>query len=167
MRLCELIAAVLTVMLLCALVTPAAAGKVTPVQVSIWHPAQLFDESYSVLLLRINLIYGRNRDVGIFDLGIVNSSEDLAGFQAGAVNIVDDSAFALQAGAINHVGFFLGVQAGGRNIVNGEFVGFQLGLLNYNRQRIAGIGAGIAGNIDESGFRATVTPSGWREFSID
>lgn len=141
----------LSTALLFSINTHLAARSFAPVQISLYNPHQLFDESYDILLFRINLLYGRNRGVSFVDIGTVNSSEDFAGLQGGIVNIVDDLALGVQLGAVNYMHDFFGIQAGLINI-NYELFGIQLGLFNYHSTRACGLQIGIIGTMGEIGY---------------
>ena len=63
-------------------------GPATGLQLSLFPPAQIFNESYDVSGLRLNLIYGRNQNVRGLDIGVVNQATGEAeGLQLGLVNI--------------------------------------------------------------------------------
>ena len=50
-------------------------GPATGLQLSLFPPAQIFNESYDVSGLRLSLIYGRNQNVRGLDLGLVNEAK--------------------------------------------------------------------------------------------
>ncbi len=58
----------------------------TPVQLSLFRPVQVFDDGRDVYGLRLNLLYGRNRNLVGLDLGLVNSTRNFGGIQAGLWN---------------------------------------------------------------------------------
>lgn len=62
----------------------------TPFQVSIFDPIQLFGRDRDVYGLRINAIYGKNRNIYGFDLGLCNLSGDMYGIQIGMINGVEE-----------------------------------------------------------------------------
>ncbi|HPJ40002.1 MAG TPA: hypothetical protein PLT75_16305 [Spirochaetota bacterium] len=140
-----------SVVLLFTMDTRLVARNFAPVQISLYNPHQLFDESYDIILFRINLLYGRNRGVSFLDIGTVNSAEDFAGLQGGIVNIVDDLAIGVQLGAVNYMHDFFGIQAGLVNI-NYEIFGIQLGLFNYHTTRACGLQVGIIGTMGNIGY---------------
>jgi len=141
----------LSALLLFTMNSHLAARDFAPVQISLYNPHQLFDDSYDITLLRINLLYGRNRGVSFLDIGTVNSAEDFAGFQGGIVNIVDDLALGIQLGAVNYMHDFFGIQAGLVNI-NYELFGIQLGVFNYHTTRACGLQLGIIGTMGKIGY---------------
>lgn len=112
----------------------AQAAEWTPFQLSLVNPVQLFPEETSVRGLRVNLIYGVNKDVDGVDLGAINRTTGTThGVQAGAfpfggVNITEN------LNGVQFGGFF-----GGVNFAGGEVNGLQ----------ISGIigGINIAGNV--------------------
>ncbi|NNF06228.1 MAG: hypothetical protein HKN21_05670, partial [Candidatus Eisenbacteria bacterium] len=64
---------------LCSLVFAAAAfasstaqAETNPVNLALFNPIQIFGEDTSVEGVRVNLIYGKNRDVTGLDLGLIN-----------------------------------------------------------------------------------------------
>jgi len=124
----------------------AYAVENTPFQLSLVNPIQIFPEETSVQGLRINLIYGVNKDVNGIDIGPVNRTTgttkglQLGAFPFGGVNMTENLA-GLQFG-----GFF-----GGVNIASGEVTGLQISGIyaginnagNLNGVQIAGILGGI------------------------
>ena len=119
-----------------------------PIQISLFHPVQLFDAATSISGIRFNLIYGVNQNLTGIDLGLVNKLQgDMRGYQSGTVNLVDDNFegwqegtvnivggrfFGLQSGFYNSAGDFTGVQFGVWNQVE-TLHGLQIGLLNFNK----------------------------------
>jgi len=106
----------------------------TPFQLSLINPVQLFPEETNVQGLRINLIYGVNKELNGIDFGPVNRTTgstkglQVGAFPFGGINITENLD-GLQFG-----GFY-----GGANFASGEVTGLQ----------ISGIVAGInyAGNL--------------------
>jgi hypothetical protein len=97
--------------------TPGEAQE-KPFQLSFIGPTmQLVDDDADIKGLRINLIYGVNRNVKGLDVGLVNrATGDFKGLQAGFVSLTD--------------GDFTGWQHSLVNVIDGEFLGFQEGLVN-------------------------------------
>jgi len=62
---------------------------VTPLQIALFDPVQIFSEEADVMGLRLNVIYGVNRNVGGVDVGLCNEAQkDFAGIGVGGfVNI--------------------------------------------------------------------------------
>lgn len=132
-------AKLVVVVLLSVWAFSAHAAEWTPFQLSLVKPVQLFPEETKVEGLRLNLIYGVNKDVTGLDLGIVNEvtgttkgvqaaymlggniSHDLYGAQVvygfGGVNVASGEANGLQIagifGGVNWVEEFNGVQLSG------------------------------------------------------
>ena len=77
--------------LLALLLCPAAAtAEDKPVQLALFDPAQVFDRDTSVRGLRLNLIYGYNRELRGLDLGLVNrTSGTTKGLQYGLVGVAE------------------------------------------------------------------------------
>ena len=139
-------------------------GPATGLQLALFPPAQIFNESYNVSGLRLNLIYGRNQDVRGLDiglanqaagdaeglqLGLLNLSGGLRGVQLGAVNITADAeAGAFQFGLFNRADSFRGFQCGVFNMT-GEMQGLQLGLINFC-ESTSGVQIGLLNFITQS-----------------
>lgn len=108
------------------------------------------DATWDVRGLRINLPYGRCRDVIGLDLGLVNHADRAYGLQIGGVNVInEDVRMTLSAGLLanviggSYVGFqFAGVAnvvqddarslsvAGICNYAGGAYTGLQIGFVN-------------------------------------
>jgi len=72
----------LSIMLMCALISMGCATKRTPLQVSVFPPAQLVSEDTEVDGLRLDIPYGRNDVVRGLDVGFVGEvTEDMTGLQ--------------------------------------------------------------------------------------
>lgn len=88
-------------------------GQENPFQVALIGPTmQLVDDDEDVRGIRLNLLYGVNRNVSGLDLGIINHTNgEMTGVGFGVVNVVD--------------GGFSGWQAGMVNVTQGQFTGLQ------------------------------------------
>jgi len=84
-----------------------------PFQLSFIGPTmQIVDDEADVRGIRLNILYGVNRNVSGLDLGLINRvTGEMSGVEFGGVNLVD--------------GGFSGWQAGIVNIVHGPFTGLQ------------------------------------------
>ncbi len=84
-----------------------------PFQIAFVGPTmQLVDDDEDVKGIRLNLIYGVNRNVSGLDLGLINHvNGEMSGVQFGVVNVVD--------------GGFSGWQSGIVNVSQGQFTGLQ------------------------------------------
>ncbi len=104
----------------------SAQAQEHPFQISFIGPTmQLVDDDADIRGLRINLIYGVNRNVKGLDLGLVNrATGSFKGLQAGFVSLTDEQ--------------FTGWQHSLVNVVDGEFLGFQDALVN-----VAATGEGV------------------------
>jgi hypothetical protein len=136
--------------------TPAAADGISPVQMGIWDPVQIFDRDYSIIGIRLNPFRGTNRSVMGADLGIWNQVEDESwGLQLGLVNQtgkLNGSASAdtpakgrlvgLQIGYVNGADTVWGPQLGLANLVRQKLIGLQLGVVNGQKE-VAGIAVGL------------------------
>ena len=143
-----------------------AQSDIKPIQISLWHPVQLYDSTTTIHGLRINLFYGINKDVHGVDAGLIvqKLTGNMKGWQPGFINLVEGNVEGLQEGLVNHVkGNFTGWQSGGININKKEthglmtgifnstnhMRGVQLGFVNY-AETLYGLQIGIA-NINNSG----------------
>lgn len=142
----------------------ALAGAWSPLQVALWHPAQIVPDDCRVYGLRINLLYGKNREVWGLDLGFANTTPDrVMGIQAGLIN-GPGSLGGIGVGAINSTNRVNGLQAGilsvAENRVNGaqvsaiyntspEVNGLQLGLIN-STSRLKGLQIGLINVVRDS-----------------
>jgi hypothetical protein len=106
-----------------------------PFQIAFVGPTmQLVDDDEDVKGIRLNLIYGVNRNVSGLDIGLINHTNgEMAGVGVGIVNVAD--------------GAFTGWQAGVVNVSQGQMTGLQwspwsiLSLANF---AVAAEGAQIA-----------------------
>lgn len=118
-----------------------------PLQLALFHPLQIREESASITAFRLNIIYGKNVSVTGLDLGIANHCTggqsvglqhgligfiegDFMGWQDNAVSITMGSFTGFQSGFYNHCGRGEGFQMGFVNRAT-AMRGFQLGLVNY------------------------------------
>lgn len=134
-----------------ALLVGAATAKAEAVfQFGFFAPdLQLVDASEDIRGLRIDFVYGENRNVTGLDLGVVNSTTaDFAGVGFGPVQLVDGDATAWQPGWFySHTagrftgwqgGFLariggagsLGLQTGAISLAEADFTGVQIGFFN-------------------------------------
>ncbi len=97
---------------LALLPTPSPAQE-NPFQVSLLGPTlQMVDDDQDIRGLRLNLLYGVNRNVSGVDLGLINHTNGtMAGVGFGVANVVDED--------------FAGWQAGLVNLAQGRFTGLQ------------------------------------------
>jgi hypothetical protein len=106
----------------------------TPFQIALVYPVQLSRPDSSVIGLRVNLFYGRNKNLSGVDLGFTNHiTGQFRGVQLGATNVVESSFAGIQEGILfNDVeGDFAGLQGGALGgAVKGTFQGVQGGFLN-------------------------------------
>ncbi|PJZ62844.1 LA_2272/LA_2273 family lipoprotein [Leptospira adleri] len=110
------------------------AETITPLQVALFNPIQLTEEESDVFGLRLNFIYGKNRNLYGLDLGLVNSvAENSGGLALGMVNY-SGSHSGLQTGVVNLSKRRLyGIQFGIANYCDSPF-GLQLGLVNVGNE---------------------------------
>lgn len=117
-----------------------------PIQIAVFAPIQLFDDSNHIEGIRLSLLYGRNVSVKGLDVGFISHStsgksvgvqfgfiglneSDFTGWQDTFVNITKGSFEGLQAGVLNYAKRMNGVQFGLVNYA-GTMKGIQIGLLN-------------------------------------
>lgn len=130
----------------------SSAKAEAPFQFGVFAPdIQLVDAGEDIRGLRINFIYGENRNVAGLDLGIVNSTTgDATGFAWGpGIGLVDGDAVGVQwhwlyartegeftgwqsAFLLSRIGGggSSGLQTSPINLVDSDFTGLQLGLFN-------------------------------------
>lgn len=110
----------------------AHAAEWTPFQLSLVNPVQLFPEETKVDGLRINLLYGVNKEVNGVDYGLVSRT-------TGATQGVQMGAFPF--GGVNVTDSLYGMQLGG-----------VLGGVNYAGREVEGVQiSGIFGGINRAG----------------
>lgn len=112
----------------------AQEARTTPIQLSLFHPVQIFPAETSVKGLRLNLIYGVNHDVVGIDLGLVNRVTGMAkGYQGGLVGFCEEGFVGWHNHLINlNRGDFVGLQSGFYSeSASGE--GIQWGMVNRCR----------------------------------
>lgn len=153
-----------------ALLLLAGAGlaRAAPVQLSLWNPVQLVDDEADIRGIRIDLPYGRNRDVVGLDVGVINGTRrdgygvqiGLALNDAGFFHVPPDAPGRLKGVQLtplmNTAGEAAGLQAGGLanlargdlrgvqlswlvNMVMGDTCGLQAGMGNFTQKRAAGV----------------------------
>lgn len=132
-----------------SLLPSSSMAQEKPFQLSLIGPTlQLVDDDADIRGVRINLLYGVNRNVTGLDLGLVNrTTGDFKGLQHGfigathgkfsgwqdnwAVNFAEGQFYGLQTGVVNFVGTGEGVQLGGL-YNNAEYMsGLQFSLINF------------------------------------
>jgi hypothetical protein len=122
-------------------------APMTPVMIGWFKPAQIPSEKWDVYGLRVDLFYGKCRNLRGVDAGglvnhatgdvmgleacfVVNYVEtDFTGLQVGLVNVVSHQASALQIGLYNGADDMSGLQIG---VINHARLmrGFQIGVVN-------------------------------------
>jgi len=122
-----------------------------PVQIALFNPIQIFDESTSITGLRISFLYGKNATLTGLDWGLVNHltsgaskgvqfglvgivESDFTGWQNNGFNITHKNFEGLQWGIVNYAGSVSGVQIGLVNYAANMKKGLQIGLVNIIKQ---------------------------------
>jgi hypothetical protein len=139
------------VMVLFALSAAETAGAEpwSPVQVALWHPAQIMPEDYSVYGLRVNLLYGKNEAVWGLDLGVANTSPGgVRGIQAGLINGPGHLA-GVGVGGINSADRVDGLQAGLMSVSENEMNGAQVSAIFNVGKTVRGLQVGLVNSADE------------------
>ncbi len=142
---------IIAVLLLAGLVFAqgAEAGGWSPLQVSVWNPAQAVPEDWNIYGMRLNLLYGRNMSVWGADLGIANTAEkEVCGVQAGLLN-GPGKIRGISAGVINSAENAKGLQAGVFNISETGTYGVQLGLILNKSRTMRGLQLGLVNYAEE------------------
>lgn len=140
--------------------------KMTPLQLSVWDPVQLVPSDRNVYGFRLNLPYGKNKDVygidvgfvnqvsrnfGGIQVGLLNSLRDGVGLQIGAFNCIGeaDSQNGLQVGFFNVAEFQGGFQIGFYNKVGCDCAGIQFGGDNIVGHDLVGMQVGVCGRVKD------------------
>lgn len=108
-------------------------APMTPLMFSIMNPAQVPSENYDVNGLRIDLLYGKCRNLTGLDVGLVNYATGReTGLEVGLVNSAEKSFTGLQIGVANVSDRVRALQIG---VFNGadDMSGMQIGLINHTR----------------------------------
>lgn len=140
-------------------------------QVSLCDPVQSNPSDCDVCGVRLNVLYGKNRNVTGLDVGLVNhATGDVKGLEIGVVNIVEGDFTGFQDGFYNTCKNLSGCQNGivnhCTNKVNGVQRGFvnqakdtsgvQWGLINFTRN-LNGVQIGLI-NIQKSRKHFRILP---------
>lgn len=125
--------------LLGLMAAPSAVQAQSPIQLSLFPPLQLVNESEAVSGLRLG-IYARNSAMTGLDVGFVtHTTGDASAFQWGLAHIVEGDFLGLQGGLVNMTqGTMQGFQYGFYNGA-GAGEGFQWGFVNNTEGRMAGL----------------------------
>ncbi len=113
----------------------AVAGEVpvSPVMLSLMTPVQGPPPEWDIKGLRINLLYGRCRNLHGLDLGLVShTTGNQIGLSVGLVNFTEGKFTGLQVGAVNIGDRVSALQVGLFNEAD-DMSGLQIGLINHTR----------------------------------
>lgn len=122
--------------------------KVGAIQFSIWNKIQLLNPDTSIYLLRLNAVYGNNKNVYGLDMGFAGRVEsNFKGWQLNLLNLVKEDCAGLQTGLYNSSGDSKSIQIGIINTAK-KMVGWQIGIINHSDD-INGLQVGLLYNTAE------------------
>jgi hypothetical protein len=129
---------IIIVLILLACVRPGSCAEsvfITPVMVSVFDPVELPFADSDVAGIRVDILYGKCRNLYGLDLGFVNytTGNEIA-FSSGVVNVAGN----------DYTGFSTGVA----NVVGKDFTGLQIGVANY-ATRAQGFQIGLYNGADD------------------
>lgn len=111
----------------------AETAPMTPVMISLITPAQAPSPDWDVKGLRLDILYGRCRDLYGLDIGLVNhTTGKQIGLALGLVNYTEKSFTGLQLGGVNIGEEVNALQLGLYNEAD-DLSGVQIGLINHAR----------------------------------
>jgi hypothetical protein len=123
----------------------------TPVMFSLFNPAQVPAENYDVNGLRIDVLYGKCRNLTGLDAGVLvnHATGKVIGLEACfVVNYVEKSFTGLQVGTVNVAKEIHALQVGVYNEAD-DATGIQIGVINHARI-MRGIQIGVINVIDNN-----------------
>ena len=133
-------------------VSPAAAQDEKPINLSLFNPIQIYDETTSISGIRLTAFYSKNANFTGFDWGWIALGQvtgDMTGVQWNPINWVGGMATGWQLGLVNYTeGGYLGLQTSAVNYDNGTGEGVQFGFVNVASQN-SGLQLGFV-NVSDS-----------------
>ncbi len=123
------------------LIPSSTRAQENPFQIAFIGPTmQLVDDDADVMGVRLNILYGVNRNVYGLDVGLVNrATGEMKAWQLGLVGMAESSFTGWQDNFVNVTrGAFLGLQSGLVNVV-GSGEGVQLGGVFNQAERMSGL----------------------------
>jgi hypothetical protein len=143
-----------------------------PFQLALFDPVQIVPRDEGVSGVAINVIYGKNRFIRGFEIGLVNNvEEDVSGYQLGIVDFTGGNHVGLQAtfGVAITTGRLEGLQTGFVTVA-GSTSGFQLGLVNHTK-RARGLQLGLVNHTEtmngiQIGVVNIIEQGGWLPVTI-
>lgn len=132
-------------------VAAAESAPMNPIMLGFFNPAQVPAENYDVAGLRIDLFYGKCRNLTGLDAGVIvnHATGNVTGLQACfVVNYVEKDFTGLQIGLVNIATKVNALQIG---LFNGadDMSGLQIGLINDTRM-MRGCQIGVVNVIENS-----------------
>jgi len=127
---------------------PILAKADSPIELSLFHPIQLHDETTSITGLRLNVFYARNADLTGLDIGFWGlgyNTGDVKGVQWNFIgSVVEGDMVGWQTGIYTRThGDFTGLKTGLVNIQDGEMLGWQHGLVSIAKDKVTGLQTGV------------------------
>lgn len=127
---------------------PVMAKADKPIELSLFHPIQLHDETTSITGLRLNVFYAKNADLTGVDLGFFGlgyNTGDVKGIQWNFIgSVVEGDMVGWQSGIYTRThGEFTGLKTGWVNLQDGEMLGWQAGLVSIGHDKVTGLQTGI------------------------
>lgn len=128
---------VLTLLLLGIAAAPASAEEQF-INLSLFNPVQIFDETTDIKGIRLTAFWSKNANVTGFDWGWIALGQvtgDFKGVQWNPVNMVGGYSTGWQAALVNYTeGGYLGLQTAAFNYDTGTGEGVQFGFVNIGKQ---------------------------------
>lgn len=166
-----------TIIIFLAILIFASSGIAdSALQLALFNPVQIVDETESITGARFNLIYGKNASISGLDFGLINYLTDSCiGIQSGLIGVVGSNFTGCQNNEFINVtkGTFLGFQGGIFNkggsvngiqfgIFNGtnNLSGLQLGFINY-AGTVKGLQIGVLNFIKTGGILPVMPIVNW------
>lgn len=135
---------------------------VSPIQVSFISPLQLVPEKCSIYGVKLNAVYGYNKQVVGLDTGLLGNVDKIIGVQANLLANNAKDCRGLQISPIGNICTDIkGIQIGAANSCSNNMVGLQVsGTFNFCWHEVNGVQIGfgnfVSGKINESSHIGTI-----------